>query len=198
MDTALNKISEAGKEIVNINNKFTFNQNIKIGNPIGNLYRLSHVLVLVKTFDGKYVLGKKIGFYPSHIARFIGGGVDKGENFINAAVRELKEELKVERDISELVHLIEVNTVADTNEGIMKMTTNVYLCRLNEGDEYSANDDVSDLLIINQTEFKELINSMDMLDSEYITDKFSFKWSDWAKIYGPIHRVALEVEMKIG
>ena len=167
---------------------------VKVGNPIGNLYRKNHVLILVKTSDGKYILGKKAGFYPDHIARFIGGGVDLGELPIDGAVRELKEELKVSKDKTEIKHLIELVTEADTNEGVKIMTTNIYLCQLLVGEKYSANDDVSSLVIIDFNEFLNLIIEMGKLDTEYTCDKFSFKWSDWAKVYMPIHKLALELE----
>lgn len=173
-----------------------FNQKVSIGNPIGNLYRKNHVLILIKTADNNYILGKKEGFYPDHIARFVGGGVDKDEKPLNAAVRELNEELQIVRDSSKLVHLVEICTEAETSEGKMQMITNVYFTKLKKHEKYSANDDLSSLLEIGREEFVDLIKAMENLNTEFVTDKFSFKWTDWAKIYSPIHKIALEIEIQ--
>ena len=46
-----------------------------IGNPIG--IKRDRVLILIQLNDSNYVLGKKHGFYPDHIAR-TGGGEKEG------------------------------------------------------------------------------------------------------------------------
>lgn len=42
----------------------TIIEKVSIGNPIGNLYRKSHVLILVQDEEGSFVLGKKKDFIP--------------------------------------------------------------------------------------------------------------------------------------
>lgn len=114
---------------------------------------------------------------------------------MNAAVRELNEDLQIIRDSSKLVHLVEIRTEAETSEGKMQMITNVYFTKLKKHEKYSANDDLSNLLEIGREEFIDLIKAMENLNTEFVTDKFSFKWADWAKIYSPIHKIALEIEI---
>jgi 8-oxo-dGTP pyrophosphatase MutT (NUDIX family) len=171
-----------------------FIQNVTIGNPIGNLYRKNHVLILLKNFQGKYILGKKSGFYPDHIARLVGGGVDENETPIKAALRELKEELKIEKSEVDLKHLSEVQTNAQTNEGNLTMKTNIYFCQLNENDKYVASSDLTGVAELSYEEFKNLIVEMDKLTTEFVKPNFSFKWSDYGKIYSPIHKMALDIE----
>lgn len=43
------------------------------GNPIGNLYRNRHALILIEDQENKYLVGEKKNFYPEGIVRLIGG-----------------------------------------------------------------------------------------------------------------------------
>ena len=162
-----------------------------IGNPIGNLYRRNHVLILIQLNDGNYVLGKKHGFYPDHIARFIGGGVKEGEDPVMAAKREIEEELKIDIDKDNLVHLARFTTNAKTSEGDMSMITNVFSLVIDKDLKLTASDDLTGLIELTSNEFQNLISDMYSLKGTLRTEKFSFDWQDWGKIYGPIHEFSM-------
>ena len=166
-------------------------EEITIKNPIGNLYRKKHVLVLVVDSDGNFILGKKNGFYPEGISRLLGGGIDDGEGPQDAAQREIKEELLVDLPVSNFKELCSVKTVAQTIEGQMEMETWIFSVRLDPSTKLTASDDVSSLEILNSSEFQNLVNNIKNLSGEFVTEKFSFLWSDWGKVYGPIHEYAI-------
>jgi len=63
------------------------------------------------------LIGAKPYFYPPTIARLLGGGVDKGETYEQAAVRELREELSVKVRADELTPLMLFVTTATDPEG---------------------------------------------------------------------------------
>lgn len=175
-----------------------FTQQVSIGNPIGNLYRKNHTLILIQCSDGCYVLGKKLGFYPDHIARFVGGGVNPGEDPDAAAVREIEEELGLAIVKDRLDKLVVVETSADTSEGPMAMTTTVFGLSIDSSSGLVANDDLTGIAKMTLHQIEGLVEDMINLTGTYQTSKFSFEWNDWGKIYGPIHKVAIERHKSCG
>lgn len=173
-------------------------EEVSIENPIGNLYRKNHVLVLIADESGNFILGKKKNFYPDHIGRMIGGGIDEGEDSSVAARREVIEELDVELPQENFKRLCEVKTKAETNEGYMEMDTHVYSVQIPNSDleKTKAGDDITEVVSYTLDEYKNLIEEMNKLDTRFVTEKFSFSWADWAKIYAPIHKYALEEYQK--
>ncbi len=171
--------------------------NIKIGKPIGNLYRKNHVLVLIQLDNGNFIMGKKLGFYPEHIARFVGGGVKENESSLEAVRREVEEELKIEVDKGKFVHLIEVTTNAVTEEGKMFMKTNVYSIILDKDTKLIASDDLTGIEEFTYDQLNQLILDMQSLSGTFITEKFTFDWKDWGMIYGPIHEFSMKEFIKL-
>lgn len=167
-------------------------EKVTINNPIGNLYRRAHVLILVFNDKGSFILGKKKGFYPEHIARMLGGGLETGEEPLIAAQREIKEELGVETPLDSFLPLCTVSTQAKTSEGDMQMQTWIYLLQLFDSKEIKPGDDVSGIQTFTQEEYKNLVASMKNLSGDFVTERFSFSWADWGKIYAPIHEHAIE------
>lgn len=163
-----------------------------IQNPIGNLYRKNHVLVLIVTIDGSFILAKKLGFYPNHIARMLGGGIKENEDPRAAARRELLEELALPLDEKAFRKLGEVETHAQTTEGLMCMTTHLYTVALPKDADMVPGDDITGIARYTREEYIMLVGSMNELHGEYVTDTFSFSWHDWGKIYAPIHEFALK------
>jgi hypothetical protein len=39
---------------------------------------------------------------------------------------------------------------------------------------------------------KKLVKDIVNFSGEFVTEKFSFLWTDWGEIYGPIHKYALD------
>jgi 8-oxo-dGTP pyrophosphatase MutT (NUDIX family) len=176
--------------IINMSKEYF--EKVVIDNPIGNLYRKNHVLILLVTDSGSFILGKKKNFYPDHIARMLGGGVDEGEDPLLAAQREIKEELQIEISTDEFWSLCTVTTQAQTSEGPMEMKTHIYAVTLDNADSAKPSDDISGIEIYTPQQYVILVDQMRDLTGEYVTDKYSFKWSDWGKVYAPIHRLALD------
>ncbi|MDP3875098.1 MAG: NUDIX domain-containing protein [bacterium] len=173
-----------------MNNLIT--EKVVINNPIGNLYRKRHVLVLIVDKDSNFILGKKRGFYPDHVARMLGGGIEEDEDSKIAAKREIMEEILVDIPIESFKELCSVITQAITSEGEMEMQTWIYSVQLPDFADIKPSDDITGIQMFNQKQYENLVKDMLALSGEFVTDKFSFLWSDWGKIYGPIHKYALE------
>jgi len=173
-----------------MNNSIT--EKVVINNPIGNLYRKRHVLALVVDKDSNFVLGKKKDFYPDHVARMLGGGIKDHEDPKVAAKREIEEELLVNIPIESFKELCSVITQASTSEGDMEMQTWVYSVQLPDSADMKPSDDITGIQIFTQEQYEKLIKDIMDLSGEFVTEKFSFLWADWGKIYGPIHKYALD------
>ena len=169
---------------------------VKIGNPIGNLYRKNHVLVLIQLSNGNFLMGQKKGFYPDNISRFIGGGVEKGEDILKTAQREVEEELKIDINLNKFTHFAEIATNATTNEGEMSMVTNIFGVVIDKDLKLTASDDLSGVVELTPSQFNQLVFEMNTLTGTLVTEKFSFNWEDWGKIYGPIHETSMAEFLK--
>ncbi|MFA6158021.1 MAG: NUDIX hydrolase [Candidatus Paceibacterota bacterium] len=179
-----------------MNNLIT--EKVVINNPIGNLYRKRHVLVLVIDKNSNFILGKKKDFYPDHVARMLGGGIKENEDPKIAAKREIEEELLASIPIESFRELCSVITSAATSEGDMEMQTWIYSVRLPDSADIKPSDDITGIQIFTQKQYESLIKDIMDLSGEFVTDKFSFLWADWGKIYGPIHKYALDSFRKMG
>lgn len=167
-------------------------ERVTINNPIGNLYRKRHVLVLVVDKNSNFILGKKKGFYPDNVARMLGGGIKENEDPKDAAKREIAEELLVYTPIESFKELCSVITQASTTEGDMEMQTWVYSFHLPGSADIKPSDDITGVQIFTQDQYEKLVSNIMELSGEFVTEKFSFHWADWGKIYGPIHKYALD------
>ena len=122
----------------------------------------------------------------------LGGGIKDNESPKVAAKREIEEELLVSIPIESFKELCSVITSATTSEGEMEMQTWVYYVRLPDSAQIKPSDDITGIQIFSQKQYENLIKDIMGLSGEFVTEKFSFFWADWAKIYGPIHKFALE------
>jgi 8-oxo-dGTP pyrophosphatase MutT (NUDIX family) len=164
---------------------------VKINNPIGNLYRKNHSLILVKQGD-KYILGQKKHFYPNDFARMLGGGINEGESPKAAAIREIKEEVGI--DIDNVEYIATLKTIANTAQGEMIMTTHIFFLEIPFNIKLEVGDDISGLKYLSELELQKLIFGMSQLTGTYHGDDhlFNFDWEDYGKIYEPIHQIAFE------
>ncbi len=169
----------------------TFIHDIIIQNPIGNLYRKNHVLILLKTSEGNLVLGQKQGFYPEGISRMFGWGIDEGEEPIRAAKREILEETQIDLPMENFTPLCKVITQATTLEWDMTMNTYIYSALI-DAEHIRPSDDVDGISTLDKESFKEMVSTMYNLSGTYETEKFCFDWGDWGKIYGYIHEKTYE------
>lgn len=163
-----------------------------VGSPFENLrYRDRTVLILIKNSKDNYLFGVK-KFYPTEIKRMIGGGVDKGEDVLEAAVRELKEELGIDVLQTELRSLVEFNITGNFNGEVFK--TSIFTCYLDIMDRvYSAGDDVSAIAEFTEEECKDIAKEMMSISetSFFESETNSFSWADYGKVYGFVLKESL-------
>lgn len=167
---------------------------IKVEKPFGNLFRKKVALIVVENMDGDFLVGTKPYLYPPTITRLLGGGVDEGEPEDVAAVRELGEELGVTIDPSELKPLLVITVNAeDAEEKHYKHETYIY--HANIGDvPYEPGEDVKDIVKLSLDELYALGEAYEALPETlwYNGREGSYSWSDYAKLYGPVHKLSAE------
>lgn len=171
-----------------------------VAEPFENLkYRDRTVLVLCRDGKGNFLLGSKAKFFPKDIVRMLGGGVDKGESVIGAAIREIKEETGVVATPDEMVEIAEIK-VEGTYSGATYHHT-VFVCFLNSAkDDYLAGDDVEEIIKYTEKEYRALIKRYAELrdDNIFHFKDVTFSWGDYGKVYGFIHQVALDETLARG
>ncbi len=167
---------------------------IKVKKPFGNLFRKKVALIVVEDLEGNFLVGTKPYLYPPTITRLLGGGVDEGEHEDDAAVRELGEELDVTVDSSELTLLLVITVNAEDAEGkYYKHETYIYY--VNIGDtQYEPGDDVEAIVKLSLDELYALGEAYEALPETlwYNGREGSYSWSDYAKLYGPVHKLSAE------
>ena len=172
--------------------------NIKIskhfitGNPIGNLHRKRHSLILVEDQEGKYLFGEKANFYPDGIVRLIGGGLDESEDSEIGAMRELAEETGLHLEVGQLKEVAQIPISASTTQGEKNITVYLYYYKLQKGENLIFADDISSICALSREEFKNLIIRFEELNGIHELGKDTFDWKDYGQIYSYIHQIAYE------
>jgi ADP-ribose pyrophosphatase YjhB (NUDIX family) len=167
-----------------------------IKEPFDNLkYRDRTILIVVQNSDSEYLLTCS-NQYLKGIVRLPGGGVNKDEKLEDAAIRELKEEMNLEINLSELTELASVKITGTYKNYEYKHT--VYLYSLYSPQNiYKAGDDVSDIVAYSEKEYMTLVEKFFVLkDTNEINLKNTFSWEDFGKVYGFIHKVAISEFIK--
>jgi ADP-ribose pyrophosphatase YjhB (NUDIX family) len=165
-----------------------------VDKPFSNLFREKCVLIAVQNAEGKVLLGAKSYFYPPTISRLLGGGVDEGETFAQAAARELEEELGVRVEADQLAPLVLFETVATDAEGKeYRNQTAVFAADIG-AQPYRAGDDVSSIIKMTPDELYQLGERYEQLPETlwYNGEEGLYAWADYAKLYGPAHKVVAE------
>lgn len=162
--------------------------------PFGNLFRKKCVLIAAQDSEGNILLGAKPSFYPPTISRLLGGGVDEGEAFEQAAARELEEELGVKIAIDKLTPLmIFTASVKDENGKEYHNETAIFKADISE-QPYRAGDDVKHIIKMTADELYELGERYEQLPEVlwYNGEEGLYAWADYAKLYGPVHKLVAE------
>lgn len=176
--------------------EYIFHYNFSPIPPI--MKRGRHALIVVKTKEDKYVLGAK-EYYPEGIYRFVGGGLDKGEDPLTGAVREVEEELKIQIDATELQPL--ASFVVNIQNATEDVTFITYLYGLTLGKQtIQASDDLDGLVYFTKEEVLELVDRFKHLSPESKSvantsakETQQFRWSDYGEFYAEVHKKAMEL-----
>lgn len=167
---------------------------IKVDKQFGKLFRKRVALVVVEDGNGDFLVGAKPYVYPPTITRLLGGGVDEGEAEDGAAVRELREELGITIDSSELTPLLVLTVNAEDAEG-GQYKNEIYVYYANIGDaQYEPGDDIESIVKLSLDELYALGEAYEALPETlwYNGRAGSYSWSDYAKVYGPVHKLSAE------
>lgn len=167
---------------------------IKVQKPFGNLFRKESVLVIVETSQKEFLLGTKPRQYPPTISRLLGGGVHEGEHEGVAARREIYEELGVKLDESQMRSLFTIDVRAEDDNG-STYTHKVHIFYTNIGsNSFQAGDDVEEIIKLSLDGLYELSRAYDSLPETlwYNGPEGMYSWNDYAKLYGPVHRLSAE------
>ncbi len=115
----------------------TYTLTLEIEIPITNMVRenqqTGHVLIAVADQRGRIILGGKSSLFPPGITRFAGGGIDEGEMPVQAAVRELTEELGLVLAEEQLVPLAIVEITGVTPEKSYPLTEYLFYAHVPQG-----------------------------------------------------------------
>lgn len=167
---------------------------LTVKKPFGNLFREKCVLIAAQDNEGNVLLGAKPYFYPPTISRLLGGGVDKGEIFEQAAIRELEEELGASIRPEQLTPLVLFDTKATDEDG-KEYHNETAIFKADIGDQsYRAGDDVKYIIKVTPDELYELGEHYEQLLEVlwYNGEEGLYAWADYAKLYGPVHKVTAE------
>ena len=169
--------------------EYTFNYSFS---PIPQFMRKGkQVMIVLKNNEGNYILGTK-HIYPKGIYRFVGGGVNKDEEFLSATIRELKEELGIEVTKQELTPLAKfIVEVIDNQKKVHFETMLYHLSVCNR--KLTPSDDLDGLIELTKDEVVELTERYKNLSTDLINiggnKKGSFRWSDYGIFMSEIHRI---------
>jgi 8-oxo-dGTP pyrophosphatase MutT (NUDIX family) len=162
---------------------------VRLRHTFANLKRKKHVLVVPTLPSGKVIIGAKKRFYPKGIYRLISGGVEDNETPLQAAVRETKEEISLNVEQKDLKLLIEFFIKANVRDKQFNLKTYSYWFEVNKGNIYPG-DDIDTVKRCNLDEFKRISERFYNIEKDNLfkgrKDYFHF-WSDYGKVYGPIH-----------
>jgi len=153
-----------------------------------------HVLIVIKDITGKYVLGRK-HVYPKGIVRFVGGGIEIGEDPAIGAVRELHEELGLVIPPKKVQKLAEIHVeITSKNEDII-FTTYLFFAQVGDT-KFVPSGDLNGVARLTVEEVKDLIERFQRLftKSEPLSSSGeTIFWSNYSALYGEIHRIGLEL-----
>lgn len=165
----------------------TLNLSFKTLPPV--VKRNRHALILVRTADGKFVLGNK-KHYPEGISRLVGGGIDADEDPQKAAARELTEELEIVVPAEQLQPLYKIDAFI-THEGkTIKFVTWLYFYQL-KLEKINPSSDLDGVAYLTEGEYLELITRFQHL-SPQLHPILGFAWADYGQLYSHIHQFALD------
>lgn len=183
----------------------TYTLTLEIDVPITNMVRenkqTGHVQIAVADQEGRIILSGNSSLYPPGITRFVGGGIDEGETPVQAAVRELTEELGLVLAAEQLVPLAIVEITGVTPEHSYPLTEYLFYAQVPSGQAIQAGGDVETIEAIDLEELPGLVERYRSLDPSLRStewDRYPYRWLDYGKIYGRVHEIVYEELRKRG
>jgi len=152
-------------------------------------------LVFIRNSQNQWVLGRK-NFYPEGMAKLIGGGIEDGESPLNAAQRELKEEVGIDFDLDRLVPLIHAEVTGKVNDKIASFSVFVFYAQTNQS--MVAASDIDGFKFLSDAEMHQFLDQMSRLPNDAIEPDHPATWNDWGHVWEPIHRAAFERSKEMG
>jgi len=159
---------------------------IHIQKLFNTVKRKNHAIIVpIDIHTGLFALGYK-DVYPGGIYRFIGGGIDEGENPLDGAKREFKEETGVDADL-EYVTTIDLNVTDDDGEEAI-FTTYVYKTVIDFLNIKPADDVEGIGWMAKQALINNIANMIAIPHNAWYEGKHGqMSWGDWGKVNGYIH-----------
>jgi 8-oxo-dGTP pyrophosphatase MutT (NUDIX family) len=165
---------------------------LKLKTAPDNLKREGYALFAPINEHGQIGLGTKTKWYPEGIYRLAGGGIDKDEVPAESAVRELKEELNIDANISNLIPLAEIVIDAGTEEGNFKESFHCYAIKVRQA-EVTAGDDIDGVRFMTKDEYADLNSKFESMDIELKNSTWNIeKWRDYGTLFSTIQRIVGE------
>ena len=168
---------------------------IKLKKPIANLYRKETVLILILS-DNRLLLATKKS-YPPNLFRFLGGGVEQGEEPREAAERELKEELSLDPKAEVKLRLLDsIKIIAETDDGVFEHIITGFLYNLNGLIGAYDKEELSELRWIELKKIRNYFRSIARIRGKFENEKIIFYWEDFVKLYTSVQEIFIDCYKK--
>ncbi len=142
--------------------------------------RVAEVVLLVRRRDGRYLLHTK-AFYPEGAYRLMTGGIKAGEDLIQAALREAREETGLVTEVERFLGVLAYRFV----HGDQGFDFTSYLIELTEVDGtldvQDEHEQISGFIEVAPEELSAVADRLEALDGS---------WHDWGVIRAAAHRLA--------
>jgi len=140
------------------------------------------VVLVIRCPNGKVLLHTK-SFYPPGVYRLPSGRVGWGEDVVEAALREAREETGLKVEIERFLGLLEYEL--SWGEEVLSFVSYVFLLRPSPGEPVSS--DVDEAI----TAFREVAIEELKVVAEDLRS-FSREWADWGRFRALAHELASE------
>ncbi|MBN2100608.1 NUDIX domain-containing protein [Candidatus Dojkabacteria bacterium] len=143
------------------------------------------VRVLLMNSNGQFLLQKRSAtknIFPSAYDQTVGGHVDEGEDYIDAAVRETKEEIGLnirEQDLDVIAHFYSEEV---WNDVFIRMFNKLFLLKSEALDLNSDKTEVENLVWFSRDEIDEMFNNA----IEKLSGGFRIAWIEYKKFTGEV------------
>ncbi len=142
--------------------------------------RAAEVVLLVRRPNGRLLLHTK-AFYPPGVYRLLSGGIEPGEDLVQAALREGQEETGLQLRIERFVGILRQRFVHGDEE--VCFTSYLFLLSEQGGElgNHDADEQITAYREIAPEELPAVAEALESLPPE---------WADWGRFRAAAHRLA--------